>query len=74
MVIPPTSSFFFKKPTFIDLHVPMLTSFIPGTSKVIASVEIGRRDGWTSIGNGQGRELSVSYAFVRGTAIPHGIR
>ncbi|KAF9566173.1 hypothetical protein CPC08DRAFT_815056 [Agrocybe pediades] len=56
------------------LNIQMLDSFAPGKSKLLAMVEIGRRDGWTTLGSGQGREVSVISASLRGRAIPHGIR
>jgi uncharacterized membrane protein len=37
-------------------------------------VELGRRDGWRALGNGEGRELSVFSASLRGTVKRHGIR
>ncbi|KAF8807728.1 hypothetical protein BYT27DRAFT_7139033 [Phlegmacium glaucopus] len=56
------------------VKVPMLESFEADSSKLFASVEIGRRDGWTLLHAGQGRELSVISASLRGLAVPHGIR
>lgn len=52
----------------------MLESFIAGTPRVVASVEIGRRDGWTTLGRGEGREVSIMSASVRGLIVHHGIR
>lgn len=58
----------------MTLRVPMLTSFVAGSSTVIALVEIGRRDGWTSLGAGEGREISVVSASIKGLVTFHGIR
>ena len=52
----------------------ILSSFVAKTSDVLAFVEIGRRDGWRSLGNGQGREVSVLSAKLRGREIPRGTR
>jgi len=41
---------------------------------MVAYVEVGRRDGWKSLGSGQGKEISVIAASVRGTVVHHGIR
>jgi len=37
-------------------------------------VEIGRRARWTSLGKGEGREISIVSASVRGLVVHHGIR
>jgi len=52
----------------------MLESFEADSSSLSARVEIGRRDDWKLLGTGQGRELSVISASLRGLAVPHGIR
>lgn len=52
----------------------MLESFEADSPSLFASVEIGRHDGWALLGDGQGRELSVISATLRGVAVPHGIR
>jgi hypothetical protein len=41
---------------------------------MVAAVEIGRRDGWTTLGLGHGREVSIVSASLIGLAVPHGIR
>lgn len=52
----------------------MLDSFEAGSSNLFARVEIGRHDGWKMLGAGEGRELSVISASLRGLIVPHGIR
>lgn len=52
----------------------MLESFTAGKSNLAANVQIGRHDGWTSLGQGQGREVSIISAHLRGLVVPHGIR
>jgi len=74
LVFPAQHIFFRNKPGVVSLTVQMLSSFLPGTSDVIAFVEIGRRDRWTSIGSGEGREISIAFASVRGRVVHHGIR
>ncbi|KAF8560232.1 hypothetical protein OG21DRAFT_1473689 [Imleria badia] len=61
-------------PRLINLDVPLLSSHVPGTSKMNARIDLGRRDGWKSLGNGEGRELSVWNAVLRGAVRRHGIR
>ena len=58
----------------MDLVIPLITSFTPGTSRVMAKVELGRRDGWKSLGEGHGRELSVLTATLRGNIRTEGLR
>ncbi|KAL6302157.1 hypothetical protein BKA93DRAFT_737358 [Sparassis latifolia] len=77
IVLPPSSapwSFLYNRPGTVDLQIPLLTSFVPSTTRVIARIELGRRDQWKSIGSGQGRELSVLSAFLRGVVVHKGIR
>ncbi|KAF8647939.1 hypothetical protein AX16_006471 [Volvariella volvacea WC 439] len=69
---PPKS--YFKDQTLTQLDIPVITSFIPGTSAVTAFVEIGRKDRWTTIGAGQGQELSIIAASLHGHPVHHGIR
>jgi hypothetical protein len=69
----PTTSFFFFKSESAHLKVPMLESFEAGSSSLFARVEIGRHDNWKLLGAGQGQELSVISASLRGLAVPHGI-
>ena len=40
----------------------------------MAKVELGRRDGWKSLGEGHGRELSVLTATLRGNIRLEGLR
>jgi len=39
-----------------------------------ARVEVGRQDTWRGVGNGEGRELTVLSASLRGQVVPKGIR
>jgi hypothetical protein len=55
------------------LDIPLVSQFVSGTSTVHARLELGRSDGWKGIGNGQGRELSVLDATLKGTVRPKGI-
>ncbi|KAG5653338.1 hypothetical protein H0H81_000960 [Sphagnurus paluster] len=41
---------------------------------MVAFVEVGRSDGWKSLGAGEGKELSIISASVRGSVVHHGIR
>jgi hypothetical protein len=74
ITLPPKASFLFSSPISSHLRVPLLESFAAGKSNLAASVEIGRRDAWTSLGAGQGREVNIIAASLRGLVVPHGIR
>ena len=43
-------------------------------SPTYALVEVGRQDAWRGVGNGEGRELTVLSALLRGQVMPKGIR
>lgn len=72
--LPPKSSLFFSSPISSHLRVPLLEHFTSGKATLAANVQVGRRDAWTSLGAGQGREVNVIAASLRGLAVPHGIR
>ena len=76
IVLPPKRSTFsfFTIPRLIDLDVLLLSSYVPGTSNMIARIDLGRRDGWKNLGTGQGREVSVWNAALKGALRLHGIR
>ncbi|GJE87632.1 Seipin domain-containing protein [Phanerochaete sordida] len=77
LVLPMTStpfSFVWTKPGVIELTIPMLTNVEMAKSGASAHVEIGRRDQWKTIRTGEGRELSVSSAMLRGVVVHHGLR
>jgi hypothetical protein len=54
--------------------VALLKSYAVGTANVLAKVQLGRQDGWKSIGHGEGREISVLSASLRGVVKHHGLR
>ncbi|KAF6766551.1 putative adipose-regulatory protein-domain-containing protein [Ephemerocybe angulata] len=58
----------------VTVDIPLLSSFVAGTSSLHADVELGRRDSWKSLGDGVSKELSVHSASLSGLAVPHGIR
>ena len=74
IALPPKSWFFLGKPSQVNIKVPLLQSFITTTPNVAASVEIGRRDSWSTLGPGYGREVSIVSASLQGLAVPHGVR
>ncbi|OBZ78552.1 hypothetical protein A0H81_00977 [Grifola frondosa] len=77
LVLPPSSShlsFLYSKPGTVDLHIPLLYSFEADTTRATARIELGRIDQWRSLGNGAGRELSVSSASLRGLVVHEGFR
>lgn len=67
-------TFFLRAPGTVDIRVSLLESYEPITPNVIAQIELGRKDQWRSIGNGEGREISVFRAFLRGVVVHRGIR
>ncbi|KAJ7786159.1 putative adipose-regulatory protein-domain-containing protein [Mycena metata] len=74
ILVPPRVAFYSSAPAVITVEVPLLTAYAAGVSHVVATVEVGRRDNWKSLGNEQGRELSVITASLRGVVVHHGIR
>jgi hypothetical protein len=65
---------FISKKQTLELDVHLLTAYTIGASRVIANIEVGRRDHWRSLGAGEGRELSVLSANLRGTLRHKGVR
>jgi hypothetical protein len=61
-------------PRLIDLDLPLLSSHVPASSRMNARIDLGRRDGWKTLGTGEGRELSVWNAALRGAVRRRGIR
>ncbi|KAF8913004.1 putative adipose-regulatory protein-domain-containing protein [Gymnopilus junonius] len=74
ITLPPSSRFFFSTPMSSRISVPLLESFIAGKTSLTASIRLGREDGWKTLGAGQGREVSVTSAYLQGLVVPHGIR
>ncbi|PCH33752.1 hypothetical protein WOLCODRAFT_94101 [Wolfiporia cocos MD-104 SS10] len=77
IVLPRSSapwSFLYNWPGTVDLRIIMLKSFAIEASRAIARVEIGRKDQWRSLWNGEGREISVLTAVLRGSVVHKGIR
>ncbi|TFK30793.1 hypothetical protein FA15DRAFT_608275 [Coprinopsis marcescibilis] len=74
LIVAPKAGWFYGAPNVVDIEVPLLSSFISGAVAMKANVTIGRLDGWKSLGQGEGREVNVLSASLRGLAVPHGIR
>ncbi|KAF5323615.1 hypothetical protein D9611_005769 [Ephemerocybe angulata] len=47
----------------VTLDIPLLSSFVAGTSSLHADVELGRRDSWKSLGDGVSKELGLAIRF-----------
>jgi len=62
------------QPGTSKLKVALMDNFATGTNLVIAKIDLGRRDGWKEIGRGEGRELSVYSATLRGALRHRGVR
>ncbi|KAI9513040.1 hypothetical protein F5148DRAFT_1158281 [Russula earlei] len=73
-ILLPPSSFLWSNPSTMTLQIPLLSRYVSGVSRLTARVELGRQDGWKSIGSGEGKELSVLTAFIQGSVRPQGIR
>lgn len=58
------------------LLVPLLEGFSASSylSSLRARLQVGRQDGWTSVGRGEGKELVIVEAFARGKPRLSGIR
>ncbi|XP_006463954.1 hypothetical protein AGABI2DRAFT_75106 [Agaricus bisporus var. bisporus H97] len=74
IVVPQTTSWFFWSSSIANIDTIVLSSFIAKTSYLLARVEIGRQDGWRTLGDGRGREVSILSASLRAREIPRGIR
>ncbi|KAG8951631.1 hypothetical protein FRC04_005919 [Tulasnella sp. 424] len=53
--------------------VPIFDSLVPGYGTVRAKIEVGRQDGWTTVGKGEGKELAVVQAFIKGNVKLRGL-
>jgi hypothetical protein len=74
--MPPAPVFFWKsaQTSTIYIDIPLLDAYSTNHRGVTARVEVGRRDGWGSIGDGRGREVTVYSASLRGTLRYKGLR
>lgn len=57
-----------------EITIPLLSNTEFSATNVVAHVEVGRKDHWRTLGNGEGRELSVSSALLRGVVVHKGIK
>jgi len=57
-----------------SITVPLLKEFTPSSSSLSARLQVGRLDGWKSVGNGEGRELVVAESYLKGVPRMKGIR
>ncbi|KAK7694793.1 hypothetical protein QCA50_001981 [Cerrena zonata] len=64
----------FVSPGVVVLDIPLLSEFRSTSNNVLARIELGRQDHWRSLANGEGRELSVSSALLRGVVVHKGLR
>ncbi|KAH8120211.1 hypothetical protein DFH11DRAFT_1558906 [Phellopilus nigrolimitatus] len=77
VVVPPAPSFVpfvSRAPRLIGMAVPLASSVVTGAARIKVRVEIGRKDGWRTLGTGEGRELSVFAATLHGEVRPQGLR
>ncbi|KLO17075.1 hypothetical protein SCHPADRAFT_822109 [Schizopora paradoxa] len=77
IILPPSSGVLtsmFRSSRVLEFVIPMLSSYYAQAENLRAYVEVGRRDGWKSLGHGEGRELSVIAAAIRGEVRPTGIK
>ncbi|KII93792.1 hypothetical protein PLICRDRAFT_100856 [Plicaturopsis crispa FD-325 SS-3] len=75
LVLPsPSRRWLSTSPNVINVNIPLLSSYIPRNQGLVGRVELGRRDSWRTVGKGEGRELSVLSASLRGAVKHHGVR
>ncbi|VDC01891.1 unnamed protein product [Peniophora sp. CBMAI 1063] len=74
IIIPPTQYLPFSAPKKVRVDVPFLKDYVSGTTNLVATIQLGRKDGWKSIGSGVGREVSVLSASLEGVLKYRGIR
>jgi hypothetical protein len=68
------SSLFFLSQNTLTLDIPLLSRVVFHASSAHAVLEVGRRDHWRGLGQGEGRELSVVRAVLRGVVVHRGFR
>ncbi|KAI0051650.1 hypothetical protein FA95DRAFT_1533918 [Auriscalpium vulgare] len=73
-IVLPSKALLWTRRSVVPLDIRFLSAFTPGTRIVSARVELGRRDGWRSLGSGEGRELSVLAASLHGVVLHRGLR
>ena len=56
------------------MDILLVSSFSLDGKSAVARVELGRRDQWKSIGSGEGREITVFSAVLRGVVVHKGAR
>lgn len=80
LIFPPSLALYpFVAAGVLSTHsmvIPLIQGFTASAylSSLRAHIEVGRNDGWKSIGSGQGRELVIVEAFARGIPRLTGIR
>lgn len=76
IILPPGSALLTLRKTkrVIDYDIPLLSGYAIRSGNVVAHIELGRRDHWKSIGNGEGRELTVLSASLQGALRHRGVR
>lgn len=56
------------------ITIPVFEDLVPAYSTLRAKVEIGRADGWRSLGTGAGKELTIAEAYLHAAVKLRGIR
>ncbi|KAF9515602.1 hypothetical protein BS47DRAFT_1341761 [Hydnum rufescens UP504] len=57
-----------------SISIPLLKEFTPSSSPLNARLEVGRLDGWRSVGNGEGREVVIAESYLKGLPRLKGVR
>jgi len=70
--VPPRT--WLRSPSTISHSIQLLTDVVPTASRLFAHVEVGRKDGWRSLGEGAGREVSIVQAWLVGEVKLSGLR
>ncbi|KAG8909108.1 hypothetical protein FRC01_007128, partial [Tulasnella sp. 417] len=55
------------------ITIPIFDSLVPSYDTVRAKIEVGRQDGWTTVGKGEGTEFAVAQAFIKGNVKLQGL-
>ncbi|KAH7104217.1 hypothetical protein BKA62DRAFT_693896 [Auriculariales sp. MPI-PUGE-AT-0066] len=61
-------------PSTIQHSLLLIPEMIPTASRLLAHVEVGRKDSWRSIGTGEGREVGIVKAWLVGHVKLSGLR
>ncbi|KAG8889054.1 hypothetical protein FRB98_005951 [Tulasnella sp. 332] len=73
LLVPYSSPLRLFTPSVTTVIIPLLDAFTLSHSTIRAKLEVGRPDSWRALGEGEGRELAVAEAYIRGSVRASGL-